>query len=100
MLRSSERPQFLQLKLEYLHKTFFLELIESVSTNHLELFRKARVSSSPFHTSSPYIAFMFTAPATLTLITTHPLPTASQNRPERSAFPLTLCRARVVFLLL
>ena len=40
LLANSERPHF--LKLEYLHKTFALELIESVLTNYHELFRKVR----------------------------------------------------------
>jgi Guanine nucleotide exchange factor in Golgi transport N-terminal len=44
LLGNDERPQFLQL--EHLHKTFALELIESVLTNYHELFHKARVSSS------------------------------------------------------
>jgi hypothetical protein len=91
-----ECPQFLQLR--YLHKTFFLGLIESVLTNHNKFFHNVCVSSSLFHTSSPYIpvAVMFTvtAPRTLTLITIPPLPAPSQ-----SAFR-TLRRARVVFLLL
>ena len=38
LLGNGERPQFLQL--EYLHKTFALELIESVLTNYHDLFRK------------------------------------------------------------
>ena len=37
-----------------------MELIESVPTNYHELSHKARVSSSSFHTSSSYIAVMFT----------------------------------------
>lgn len=40
LLGNGERPQFLQL--EYLHKTFALELIESVLTNYHDLFRKVR----------------------------------------------------------
>ena len=43
LLGNGERPQFLQL--EYLHKTFALELIESVLTNYHELFRKVCLSS-------------------------------------------------------
>ncbi|KAG1761394.1 hypothetical protein EDD22DRAFT_847776 [Suillus occidentalis] len=39
LLANSEKPNF--LKLDYLHKTFALELIESVLTNYHELFRKA-----------------------------------------------------------
>ncbi|KAG1719544.1 uncharacterized protein EDB91DRAFT_1240566 [Suillus paluster] len=38
LLANSEKPNF--LKLDYLHKTFALELIESVLTNYHELFRK------------------------------------------------------------
>jgi hypothetical protein len=38
LLGNGECPQFLQL--EYLHKTFALELIEGVLTNYHELFRK------------------------------------------------------------
>jgi len=40
------------VRAQYLHKTFALELIESVLTNYHEPFRKARVSSSSFHTGS------------------------------------------------
>ncbi|KAF8494680.1 hypothetical protein F5888DRAFT_1716055 [Russula emetica] len=45
LLGNGKRPQFLQLK--YLHKTFSLELIESVLANYHELFRKVCLSS-PF----------------------------------------------------
>lgn len=38
LLTNGEKPTF--LKLELLHKTFALELIESVLTNYHELFRK------------------------------------------------------------
>ena len=38
LLANSERPHF--LKLDFLHKTFALELIESVLTNYHDLFRK------------------------------------------------------------
>jgi hypothetical protein len=41
LLVNSEKPKFLNL--ESLHKTFALELIESVLTNYHELFRKARL---------------------------------------------------------
>ena len=40
LLANSERPHF--LKLEFLHKTFALELIESVLTNYHDLFRRVR----------------------------------------------------------
>ena len=42
LLANSESPHFLNL--EYLHKTFALELIESVLTNYHELFRKVCIS--------------------------------------------------------
>ena len=38
LLANSEKPRF--LKLDFLHKTFALELIESVLTNYHELFSK------------------------------------------------------------
>lgn len=38
LLANSEKPHF--LKLEFLHKTFALELIESVLTNYHVLFRE------------------------------------------------------------
>ena len=38
LLANSEKPHF--LKLDFLHKTFALELIESVLTNYHDLFRK------------------------------------------------------------
>jgi len=43
LLANSEKPH--SLKLDYLHKTFALELIESVLTNYHELFRKASLPS-------------------------------------------------------
>jgi hypothetical protein len=43
LLANSERPKF--LRLESLHKTFALELIESVLTNYHDLFRKVLTSS-------------------------------------------------------
>jgi hypothetical protein len=46
LLVNGERPNF--LKLEFLHKTFALELIESVLTNYHELFLKARSRSRSF----------------------------------------------------
>jgi hypothetical protein len=44
LLGNGKRLQFLQL--EYLHKTFTLELIESELTNYYELFRKVCLPSS------------------------------------------------------
>jgi hypothetical protein len=90
LLGNGERPQFLQL--EYLHKTFALELIESVLTNYHELFRKVCLSSSLpirdlYASSCPQIAVMFTAFRALALITTPPLPPAPQNALRALRFP-------------
>ena len=85
---NGERRKFLQL--EYLPKTFAVELIESVLTNYHELFRKVRVSSSSFHTGSPYIAVVFTVRAigTLTPNATPPLRAALQVvMPESGSEP-------------
>ncbi|KAF8267460.1 hypothetical protein EI94DRAFT_1730637 [Lactarius quietus] len=78
LLGNGERPQFLQL--EYLHKTFALELIESVLTNYHDLFRK--------HSDL------------LLLLRHHLSPLLLKTLSERSTFPLTLRGTRVVFLLL
>ncbi|KAH9018594.1 guanine nucleotide exchange factor in Golgi transport N-terminal-domain-containing protein [Lactarius pseudohatsudake] len=78
LLGNGERPQFLQL--EYLHKTFALELIESVLTNYHDLFRK--------HSEL------------LLLLRHHLSPLLLKTLSERSTFPLTLRGTRVVFLLL
>ena len=43
LLANSEKPKF--LKLDFLYKTFALELIESVLTNYHELFSKVYVIS-------------------------------------------------------
>jgi len=44
LLTNSEKPYF--LKLDFLHKTFALELIESVLTNYHALFRKVLIVCS------------------------------------------------------
>jgi Guanine nucleotide exchange factor in Golgi transport N-terminal len=44
LLANAEKPHF--LKLDFLHKTFALELIESVLTNYHGLFQKVSVSPS------------------------------------------------------
>jgi Guanine nucleotide exchange factor in Golgi transport N-terminal/Dimerisation and cyclophilin-binding domain of Mon2 len=65
LLANSEKPHF--LKLDYLHKTFALELIESVLTNYHDLFRKVPVtptSSSRLFSADVFLAFRtFVAPA-------------------------------------
>ncbi|EMD41098.1 hypothetical protein CERSUDRAFT_111675 [Gelatoporia subvermispora B] len=78
LLANSERPRF--LKLEFLRKTFALELIESVLTNYYDLFRK--------HTEL------------LLLLQHHLCPLLLKSLSDRPNFPLTLRATRVVFLLL
>ncbi|KAG1789692.1 uncharacterized protein HD556DRAFT_1433599 [Suillus plorans] len=78
LLANSERPNF--LKLDYLHKTFALELIESVLTNYHELFRK--------HAEL------------LMLLQHHLCPLILKSLSDRHAFPLILRCTRVVFLIL
>ncbi|KAJ7664366.1 hypothetical protein DFH06DRAFT_322458 [Mycena polygramma] len=78
LLANSEKPNF--LKLEFLHKTFALELIESVLTNYHDLFRK--------HTEL------------VLLLKLHLCPLLLKALSDRPIFPLTLRCTRVVFLLL
>ncbi|KAK2460493.1 hypothetical protein APHAL10511_007499 [Amanita phalloides] len=78
LLANSEKPCF--LKLEFLHKTFALELIESVLTNYHDLFRK----HSEF----------------LLLLRHHLCPLLLRALSDRPLFPLALRCTRVVFLLL
>ncbi|KAH7907589.1 hypothetical protein BJ138DRAFT_1137471 [Hygrophoropsis aurantiaca] len=78
LLANSEKPHF--LKLDYLHKTFALELIESVLTNYHDLFRKH--------------------PELLLLLQHHLCPLLLKSLSDRPVFPLTLRCTRVVFLLL
>ncbi|KAF7329520.1 Protein MON2 [Mycena kentingensis (nom. inval.)] len=80
LLANSEKPNF--LKLDFLHKTFALELIESVLTNYHALFR-ARTHSE----------------LTL-LLQLHLCPLLLKALSDRPSFPLTLRCTRVVFLLL
>ncbi|KAJ7054837.1 hypothetical protein C8F01DRAFT_1161520 [Mycena amicta] len=78
LLANSEKPNF--LKLEFLHKTFALELIESVLTNYHDLFRK--------HSEL------------VLLLQLHLCPLLLKALSDRPSFPLTLRCTRVVFLLL
>ncbi|KAJ3975915.1 hypothetical protein EV361DRAFT_886314 [Lentinula raphanica] len=78
LLANSEKPNF--LKLEFLHKTFALELIESVLTNYHGLFRK--------HSSL------------ILLLQNHLCPLLLKALSDRPTFPLILRCTRVVFLLL
>ncbi|KIK97811.1 hypothetical protein PAXRUDRAFT_824529 [Paxillus rubicundulus Ve08.2h10] len=78
LLANSEKPYFLNL--EYLHKTFALELIESVLTNYHDLFRKHK--------------------ELLMLLQHHLCPMLLKSLSDRAIFPLTLRCTRVVFLLL
>ncbi|KAG6333293.1 hypothetical protein ID866_5795 [Astraeus odoratus] len=78
LLANSEKPHFLHL--EYLHKTFALELIESVLTNYHDLFRQ--------HSEL------------LLLLQHHLCPLLLKSLSDKAIFPLTLRCFRVVFLLL
>ncbi|KZP24026.1 hypothetical protein FIBSPDRAFT_785328 [Athelia psychrophila] len=78
LLANAEKPHFLNL--DYLHKTFALELIESVLTNYHDLFR--------VHTEL------------LLLLQHHLCPLLLKSLSDRPVFPLTLRSTRVVFLLL
>jgi hypothetical protein len=95
LLANSEKPHF--LKLELLHKTFALELIESVLTNYHDLFRKVRrlqSSSLRWLTCDPQHSEL------LLLLQHHLSPLLLKTLSERPLFPLTLRSTRVVFLLL
>ena len=78
LLANSEKPHFLQL--DYLHKTFALELIESVLTNYHALFRQH--------------------PELTLLLRHHLCPLLIKALSDRPQFALTLRCTRVVFLLL
>ena len=101
LLGNGERPQFLQL--EYLHKTFALELIESVLTNYHELFRKVRFSTSIRGLCASVVLTRLSRiqhSELLLLLQHHLFPLLLRTLSERSAFPLSLRGTRVVFLLL
>ncbi|KAF9530793.1 hypothetical protein CPB83DRAFT_850328 [Crepidotus variabilis] len=78
LLANAEKPKF--LKLEFLHKTLTLELIESVLTNYHELFRK-------------HVELVL-------LLRHHLCPLLLRTLSERPQFSLSLRCIRVVFLLL
>lgn len=74
LLANSEKPHFLHL--EYLHKTFALELIESVLTNYHELFRK--VYMFPILSMSHSSSDRTTARTTINAPQTSPMPHVAQ----------------------
>ncbi|KAK7030884.1 Endocytosis and vacuole integrity protein [Paramarasmius palmivorus] len=78
LLANSEKPNF--LRLEFLHKTFALELIESVLTNYHGLFKKHN--------------------ELILLLRHHLCPLLLKALSDRAIFPLTLRCTRVAFLLL
>lgn len=78
LLANSEKPHF--LKLESLHKTFALELVESVLTNYHDLFRKHE--------------------ELILLLQHHLTPLLMKTMSDRPVFPLILRCTRVIFLLL
>lgn len=78
LLANSERPHF--LKLEALHKTFALELVESVLSNYHDLFRKHE--------------------ELILLLRHHLCPLLFKVLSDRPLFPLVMRCNRVIFLLL
>ncbi|EPQ52984.1 hypothetical protein GLOTRDRAFT_139951 [Gloeophyllum trabeum ATCC 11539] len=78
LLANAEKPHF--LRLDHLHKTLALELIESVLANYHDLFRK-------------HVELQL-------LLQHHLCPLLLKALSDRPAFPLTLRCTRVVFLLL
>ena len=95
LLANSERPHF--LKLDFLHKTFALELIESVLTNYHELFRRV---SSLFALREHTLIIDCQHTELLLLLQHHLCPLLLKSLSDRPVFPLTLRSTRVVFLLL
>lgn len=95
LLGNSEKPQF--LKLEYLHKTFALELIESVLTNYHDLFRQVMLFLILRCTVYSHCA---QHSELLLLLQHHLSPLLLKSLSDRPIFPLTLRSTRVVFLLL
>ncbi|KAF5350099.1 hypothetical protein D9756_009239 [Leucocoprinus leucothites] len=77
LLTNGERPHF--LRLEFLHKTFALELIESVLANYYEVFRKHN--------------------ELILLLQHHLCPLLLKSLSDRPLFPLILRCTRVIFLL-
>ncbi|KAF9445437.1 hypothetical protein P691DRAFT_805683 [Macrolepiota fuliginosa MF-IS2] len=78
LLANGEKPHF--LRLEFLHKTFALELIESVLANYYEVFRKHN--------------------ELILLLQHHLCPLLLKSLSDRPLFPLMLRCTRVIFLLL
>jgi hypothetical protein len=83
LLGNRERPQFPQPYSP--HKTFALELVESVLTNHHQVFRNVGVSpyllptQDLYSSTFPQTTLMLSTFRALTLITTPPLSPAPQN---------------------
>jgi hypothetical protein len=95
LLVDGERPNF--LKLESLHKTLALELIESVLTNHDQLFRKASVHCGA---QKQHLHITLQHRELLILLPHHLCPLLLKWLSDRPVFPLTIRCTRVVFLLL
>ena len=70
LLANSEKPRF--LKLEFLYKTFALELIESVLTNYHGLFSKVHIVSLVFSILISYLAFRAHSSSTTTSLSATP----------------------------
>lgn len=82
LLANSEKPNF--LKLEFLHKTFALELIESVLTNYHALFRKVALQMIVCYAlvTYDYAAHLLNPPPTKP-----PLPSTPQSIIRSSSIP-------------
>lgn len=80
LLANSEKPKF--LKLESLHKTFALELIESVLTNYHDLFHKAGTSFLCYHL---HLTIAYTAAFGASALT----PTSFMSTPSQITFGKT-----------
>ncbi|EKM74882.1 hypothetical protein AGABI1DRAFT_65220 [Agaricus bisporus var. burnettii JB137-S8] len=78
LLANGEKPNF--LRLQFLHKTFALELIESVLANYYEVFRQHN--------------------ELILLLQHHLCPLLLKSLSDRPLFPLMLRCTRVIFLLL
>jgi hypothetical protein len=95
LLVDGEKPKF--LKLESLHKTLALELIESVLTNHDRLFRKASVQ---WCSQKQHLHILLQHKELLLLLPHHLCPLLLKWLSDRPIFPLTIRCTRVIFLLL
>jgi len=93
LLANGEKPHFLHL--EFLHKTFALELIESVLANYFEVFRRVSAMSLCFPLSHHDLQHN----ELILLLQHHLCPLLLKSLSDRPLFPLILRCTRVIFLL-